>query len=86
MISPFSRALYRFSSNAVAAKTYAKFQEKYSAHLDAFKKKADEHQKVGESIKKSTQKAYQHPYNDLHHKPYYSALHTIQTFVDLMGA
>jgi hypothetical protein len=41
MISTCSKALYRFSSNAVAAKTYAKFQEKYSAHLDAFKKKAD---------------------------------------------
>ena len=85
MISPFSRVLYRFSSNAVAAKTYAKFQEKYSAHLDAFKKKANEHQKVAETVKRSTQKVYKHPYDDLHHKPYYSAIQSIQAYIDLMG-
>lgn len=39
MISTCSRGIFRFSSNAIAAKTYAKFQEKYAAHIDAFKKK-----------------------------------------------
>lgn len=86
MISPLSRNLYRFATNAIAAKTYAKFQEKYSAHLDAFKKKANEHQKASETIKRSTQKVYNHPYNDMHHKPYYSAIQTLQAYVELMGA
>lgn len=81
MISPLYRNLYRFSSNAIASKTYAKFQEKYSAHLDAFKKKAGEHQKAAETIKRSTQKVYKHPFNDMHHKPYYSAIQTLQAYV-----
>jgi hypothetical protein len=86
MISPVSKALYRFSSNAIAAKTYAKFQEKYTAHLDAFNKKTSEHQKASEAVKRSTQKAYKHPFDDLHHKPYYTPIQTIQSFVELMGA
>lgn len=45
MISTFSRTSYRFATSAVAARTYAKFQEKYSAHLDAFKKKTTANQK-----------------------------------------
>jgi hypothetical protein len=43
MISTISRGVYRFSNTAIAAKTYSKFQEKYSAHLDSFKKKAGDH-------------------------------------------
>lgn len=86
MISTCFRGVYRFANAAIAGKTYAKFQEKYSAHLDAFKKKAGEHQKAAETIKRSTQKVYKHPYNDMHHKPYYSAMQTLQAYVELMGA
>jgi hypothetical protein len=86
MISPFTRAFYRFSSNAIAAKTYAKFQEKYAAHIDAFNKKTTEHQKASASVKRSTQKAFKHPFDDLHHKPYYSPILAIQSLVEFMGA
>lgn len=39
-----------------------------------------------QTIKRSTQKAYNHPYDDQHHRPYYSVLHSIQTYIDLYGA
>lgn len=40
MISPLRHTLFRFSSSAsITAKTYAKFQEKYAANLQAFKNK-----------------------------------------------
>ncbi len=86
LISTYSRGIYKFSTNAIAAKTYAKFQEKYSAHLDAFKKKTADHQKTGEAVKKSTQKAYKNPYDDLQHRPYYSPINTIQAMLDMIGA
>jgi len=86
MISPFSQRLYRFSTNAIAAKTFSKFQEKYSAHLESFKNKTASNQRESAAIKRSTQKAYTHPYDDQHHRPYYSVLHSIQTYVDLYGA
>ena len=86
MISPCTR-LFRFSSsNAIAAKTFSKFQEKYSAHLESFKKKTSSTQRESEAIKRSTQKGYVHPHDDLHHRPYYSVMHTLQTYVDLYGA
>lgn len=45
MISPFSKGLYQFSTKTITARTYAKFQEKYAAHLEAFKKKTTDHHK-----------------------------------------
>lgn len=86
LISTYSRGIYRFSTNAIAAKTYAKFQEKYSAHLEAFKKKTTDHQKGSETVKRSTQKAFKHPYDDLHHRPYFSPVQTLQSMLDLVGA
>lgn len=86
MISTCSKTFYRFSSNAIAAKTYAKFQEKYSAHLEAFKKKSVDHQKASETVKRSTQKAYVHPFDDLHHRPHFSPLQTLQCMLDAVGA
>ena len=86
MISPISRNLFRFSSNAIAAKTYAKFQEKYSAHLQAFKQKTAEHQKASETVKRSTQKVYTHPFDDLHHRPHFSVLRNLQCMLDVVGA
>lgn len=85
MISTISKASFRFSTNAVAAKTYAKFQEKYSAHLESFKKKSIGHERASEAVKRSTQKAYKHPFDDGHRRPYHSAVHTLQSFVDFVG-
>lgn len=70
--------LFRFSSSAIASKTFAKFQEKYAANLEAFQRKATTSTRLSDNIKRSTQKAYDHPYDDLHHKPYYSAMQTLQ--------
>ena len=78
--------LFRFSSSAIASKTYAKFQEKYAANLEAFQKKTSTSERLSANIKRNTQKAYVHPYDDLHHRPYYSAIQTLQSGLDLMGA
>lgn len=45
MISTLSRGTYSFSTKTITARTYAKFQEKYAAHLEAFKKKTTDHHK-----------------------------------------
>ena len=78
--------LFRFSSSAIASKTYAKFQEKYAANLEAFQKKTSKTARLSDSIKRSTQKAYVHPYDDMHHRPYYSAMQSLQAGMDFMGA
>lgn len=86
MILSAKSPIFRFSSSAIAAKTYAKFQEKYNANLEAFKSKTQTNEKLSDNIKRSTQKAYVHPYDDLHQRPYYSTLNTIQSFTELAGA
>ena len=78
--------LFNFSASGIAAKTYSKFQEKYSANLEAFQKKSAASMRVSDNIKRSTQKTYQHPYDDVHQRPYYSAMQTIQAHLDLVGA
>lgn len=66
--TPFKFGLFRFSSSSIAAKTYAKFQEKYSSNVAAFQKKITEDDRYSHNVKKSTQKIYQHPIDNFHRK------------------
>lgn len=86
MLTATKGPLYRFSSSAIAAKTYAKFQEKYAANLAAFNKKNTSSERLSDTIKRTNQKAYQHPYDDHHQRPYSSSLNAMQTHLDLLGA
>lgn len=78
--------IFRFSSRAIASKTYAKFQEKYAANLESFHKKTSTSSRFSDNIKRTTQKAYVHPYDDLHKKPYYSAMQSLQVGLEFVGA
>ena len=85
MIAPLRLISFRFSSNAIAAKTYAKYQEKYAAHLEAFQKKTATTERLSDNIKRSTQKSYVHPNDDVQHRPFYSGLNTIKAGLDFLG-
>ena len=53
---------YAFSTEqAVAQKTYVKFNQPYTANLEEFKKKVNSTSNQGEAVKRSTQRAYVHP-------------------------
>jgi hypothetical protein len=54
------------SSAAVAQKTFAKFTERYAANIQEFQKRVAGSAAEGEQLKRSTLRAYVHPYNDPH--------------------
>jgi hypothetical protein len=54
------------TSAALAQKTFTKFTEKYAANIQEFQKKVGNAASEGEQLKKSTLRAYVHPYNDPH--------------------
>lgn len=53
----------RFLFSSVAQKTYQKFTERYAANVAEFNKKMADAASQAESIKKSTSRAYVHPYH-----------------------
>lgn len=54
------------TSAAVAQKTFTKFTERYAANIQEFQKKVASTATEGEQLKKSTLRAFVHPYNDPH--------------------
>lgn len=54
------------TSAALAQKTFNKFTERYAANIQEFQKKVSSSAVEGEQLKKSTLRAYVHPYNDSH--------------------
>ena len=84
--TPLRFGLYRFSSSSIAAKTYAKFQEKYSANVAAFQKKISKEDRYSHNVKKSTQKIYQHPIDNFHRKMYPGVLSRMQLSAEFIGA
>ena len=54
------------TSAAVAQKTFTKFTERYAANIQEFQKKVAGTATEGEQLKKSTLRAFVHPYNDPH--------------------
>lgn len=86
MISPLKQSLFRFSSSAnITAKTFAKFQEKYAANVEAFKSKSSQTIRYTDCFKKSTQVPYTHPFDNFNEDLVLSPLSTIQAQVDFLG-
>jgi hypothetical protein len=52
------------TSAAVAQKTFAKFTERYTSNVQEFQKRVASTAVEGEQLKKSTLRAYIHPFND----------------------
>jgi hypothetical protein len=69
----------------VAQKTFAKFTQKYAANLEDFQKKTANTSAQGETIKRSTQRAYVHPLNESHKKVIQGVAAALQTDSDLRG-
>lgn len=79
--------LYRFSANStIAQKTFAKFQEKHAANMEAFKRKMADANKQGDQVKKSTQKVYVHPFNSSHKPIVPGGMKMLEVERDLLGA
>ena len=86
MISPLRHSLYRFSStSAIASKTFSKFQEKYAANLEAFKSKSEARVKYSDSIKRSTQKTFVHPFDNENEDLVCSPIGLVQAHQDFYG-
>jgi hypothetical protein len=79
-----TRLASRFSS-AVAQKTFAKFTERYTATLQEFQKKVASSAAEGEQLKKSTLRAYVHPYSETHHRAFSGIAETLNTDSALRG-
>ena len=79
--------LFRFSNTAaISARTYAKFQEKYKANIDAFKKKVGENEIKSDQIKRSTQKVYDHPINCSHRRMTTGGTKDLQLLGEMIGS
>lgn len=71
---------------AVAQKTFSKFTERYAANLQDFQKKVGDTAAEGETLKKSTLRAYVHPYNDPHKRVISGIAETLKSDSELRGA
>lgn len=76
----------RFLFSSVAQKTFQKFTERYAANVAEFNKKMAGASAQAESLKKSTARAYVHPYHETYKQAYPSAFEGIRVDSDLRGA
>lgn len=74
------------SAGQVAQKTFAKFTERYAANIEEFQKRVGSSAQQGEQLKRSTQRAYVHPYNDPHKRVISGVAETLKAESDLRGA
>lgn len=70
---------FRFSTEAIAQKTFSKFTERYTANVAEFQKKISNTTVEGEQIKRSTQRAYVHPLNDAHKRAFNGVAESLRT-------
>lgn len=83
-----SRCISRFGfsvEQAVAQKTFVKFNQRYAANVEEFKKKVTSATNQGETIKKSTQRAYVHPLHTAYKPAFPSVATTVTTSNELRG-
>jgi hypothetical protein len=83
-----SRYISRFgfsAEQAVAQKTFLKFNERYSANLEDFRKKTASANNQAEAVKRSTQRAYVHPLHSAYKPAFPSVSATITTSNELRG-
>jgi len=77
---------FLFSSSAdIARKTHLKFTERYAANLEEFQKKVTATSTEGEQIRLSTQKAYVHPFDNVHKRVFLGVANTLRVTGDLVG-
>lgn len=81
-----SKAFTFSTAAAVAQKTFSKFTERYAANLQEFQKKVGDTAAEGETLKKSTLRAYVHPYNDPHKRVISGIAETLRSDAELRGA
>lgn len=83
-----SRCVSKFgfsAQQAVAQKTYVKFNERYAANIEEFKKKVNAAANQADTIKKSTQRAYVHPLHTAYKPAFPSVATTVTTSDELRG-
>jgi hypothetical protein len=83
-----SRCISRFgfsSQQVVAQKTFVKFNERYAANVEEFKKKVSSTGNKAEAVKRSTQRAYVHPLHTAYKPVFPSASNTVDTSNELRG-
>lgn len=83
-----SKCVSRFgfsAEQALAQKTFLKFNERYSANLEDFKKKVGSANNQAETIKRSTQRAYVHPLHTSYKPAFPSVATTVTTSNELRG-
>jgi hypothetical protein len=85
MISLSRIPYFRFSTATITNKTYSKFQEKYTASIEAMRLKVSATSEASDSIKKSTRKVYVHPYNCPHRMINISPIKSLQLDMDFIG-
>jgi len=75
-----------FSFSSIAQKTFVKFSERYAANIQEFQKRVASSATEGETLKRSTLRAYVHPYNDPHKRVISGVAETLKAESDLRGA
>jgi len=77
---------FTFSAEQVVAqKTFVKFNERYAANLEEFKRKVSSVASQAEAIKSSTQRAYVHPLHTAYKPTFPSVSITVTTSNELRG-
>jgi hypothetical protein len=74
------------TSAAIAQKTFTKFTERYTANIQEFQKRVASTAVEGEQLKRSTLRAYVHPYNDPHKRVISGVAETLRSESELRGA
>lgn len=85
MIAKFVPRLSFSTSQAVAQKTFAKFTERYAANVEEFKKRVAASSAQGETVKRSTQRAYVHPLHESTKPVFLGVASALRTDSELRG-
>lgn len=75
----------RCGFSTIAKKTFEKFNQRYLSNIEEFKKKVGATANEGDQIKKSTQRAYVHPYHDGNKGVFYGINSALQSYANLIG-
>jgi hypothetical protein len=85
MIAKLSSRFSFSTAGALAQKTFTKFTERYSANIEEFQKRVASTTTQGETIKRSTQRAYVHPLNEPNKRVFLGIANALRTDSELRG-
>ena len=85
MLTTYIPRLGFSTTAAIAQKTFDKFSERYSANLEAFKKRVSDTASQAETVKRSTQRAYVHPLHVPHKPVFLGIANSVKTSHELYG-